>query len=152
MFLLYSYVLLQLPAHRNVPLLLQYSPPLSHFSPSLHFPLSHPLNSVQTLVLNLDSLCLTKHMECYCSGMLLVWVVFSVCACVRVYAHITNHAHALKQMRAPRMMMIMIMVRVCLCVPVSPQRTEWSLLLSWPNTACLLMHESIAKPTNASHI
>lgn len=80
--------------------------------------LAHPLNSVQTSALNLDSLRLTKHMECYCSGMLQVWAVFSECVCVSVT--VFNHAHVLKQMRASRM--IMIMVRVCVCVP--PHRTE----------------------------
>lgn len=40
-------------------------------SPPLSLSLSHPVNVVQTSVLNLDPQCLTKHMECYCSRMLL---------------------------------------------------------------------------------
>lgn len=97
-------------AHSSQECLPSPSAPLLFFislPPSTSF--SHLLNSVQTPVLNLDFLCLTKHMECYCSGMLQVWVF----VCVSVF--VCNPVHVLKQIRASTMMMIMIMVRVCLC-------------------------------------
>lgn len=91
---------------------------LPHFSTLPLLPSLILFNSVQTSALNLHSLCLTKHMECYCSGMLQVCVAFSDSACVCVI----NRAHVLKQMGASRTLMIMIMVRVCFCAP--PRRTE----------------------------
>lgn len=86
-----------------------------------------------------------------CVGLFGGFLYICICVCVSVCVCVFNHPHVLKQMSAPKMMMIMIMVHACVCVCVcvhsaSPERTEWGLLLLWPNTACLLMHESIAKP------
>lgn len=52
---------------------------------SFDFPPFYPLNSVQTPALNLDSLCLSKHMECYCGGMLQVWEVVCAHVCARAF-------------------------------------------------------------------